>query len=144
MCGEEKRSYLKQKELTSPTEGASQPAAVPTSRATLGYPSTVSRKYLTQMDAHLTSSPWNLRGPATDTSEKHNLEKRSLGRKTDSSSSKLLLLSKPQFPCVPNGNQTHRIVVKNKIMHAHCLKHNIHFIKSNSCDCFSSVWSVFM
>ena len=120
VVGEKNGCCLKQKELTSPTEGAGQPAAVPTSTATWGYSCTVRGMYveMTATTTHPSEAPppqfslelkkishWHFR--------RAQLEKPRLGGMTDSSSNKLLLLSKPQFR-VPNGNQIHRIVVKNK------------------------------
>lgn len=84
--GEKNGCCLKQEELTSPTEGAGQPAAVPTSTATLGHSSKVRGKYVEMMatathpgGAPLSSSAWNFRRSATDPSEKHILEKQRLG-----------------------------------------------------------------
>lgn len=86
MGGEKNGCCLKQKELTSPTEGAGQPAAMPTSTATLGHSSEVRGKFV-QMTATAThpggapprGSPRNFRRSAADPSEKRILEKQRLG-----------------------------------------------------------------
>lgn len=97
---------------------------------------------LTQVEPHLGSSPWNLRRPATDTSEEHNLRSQdSVVWQTQVPTSYFYSLSL-SFVFQMGTKFTGLLWRTNEMMSAHFLEHNIHFIKSNSCGCLR--WSTFM